>query len=253
MHPALALAAFTLAAPMPTTDAERQQFVAHATHEELTAFVRETPPEALLAMSLRAIKAYDTYTYTMAKQERVRGTLLDTQVIHVTTRESPFAVRLDFISGPAKGRVVIFNRSVREKEFRVAEPGFLSFIGPIWLPINSSLSKSDSNYTIDRAGLGNLVKKLQGEVALAATLGGLTITDEGWNGDGQYCQLYVMPHGGKGFDAPKSRICIDLQLGVPGRVESFTTSGELIGRFVFTDLKASTSSLASLEPSNIGR
>ncbi len=249
-----ALAAFVLAAqPALATEAERKEFVAKATRDELAAFARETPPEALLAMGQRAIKAYGTYTYTMAKQERVRGRLLDTQVIHVTTREVPFAVRLDFVSGPAKGRVVIFNRSVRDREFRVAEPGFLSIAGPIWLPVDSSLSKSDSNYAIDGAGLGNLVKKLQGEVALAATLGGLTITDEGWNGDDQYCQLYVMPRGGKGFDAPKSRICIDLQRGVPGRVESFTTTGELIGRFVFSELQGSVASPTSLEPSSIDR
>ncbi len=245
------LLALIVLSAVPATEAERQQFVARATKDQLTEFVVNTPPEALLAMSQRAINAYGIYTYSMSKQERVGGRLLDTQIIRVITRESPFAVRLEFVAGPSNGRVVIFNRTVRPSEFRVREPGFLSFAGPIWLPVDSLLSKSDSNYAIDGAGLGNLVRKLQREVALAATLGGLTITNEGWNGEGQYCQLYVMPRGGKGFDAPKSRICIDLLLGVPGRVESFTTSGELIGRFVFTDLKASALTPTALDPSRL--
>ena len=204
-----------------------------------------------MAMSLRAVKAFGIYSYTMVKQERVRGTLLDAQVIQVTTREMPFAVRLDFVGGPATGRVVIYNSAVRSSEFRVREPGFLGFAGPIWLPVDSPLSKSDSNYTIDGAGLGKLVKKLQGEVALAGTMGGLTITNEGWNADGQYCQLYVMPRSGKGFDAPTSRICLDLQAGVPARVESFLLTGELVGRFVFSDLKASPLTSTSLDPAGL--
>ena len=237
-----------IVAAAPTTDLERQQFVATATKEQLAEFVQHTPPEHLLAIGERAVKAYGIYTYTMAKQERINGTLLDTQVIRVTTRETPFAVRLEFVAGPARGRVVVYNRAVRAKEFRVREAGFLSIAGPLWLPNDSVFSKSDSNYSIDGAGMGNLLRKLQREVALAGTLGGLVVTDEGWDSEGLYCQLYVMPRGGKGFDAPKSRICIDFKLGVPARVESFGSKGELIGRFVFTDIKASTLTAAALDP-----
>lgn len=245
------LAAVLVVTALPATEAERQRFVAQATKEQLTAFVRDTPPDKLLALSEQAVREYGVYTYMMAKQERVKGKLLDSQLIRVTTREKPFAVRMEYVGGPSHGRVVVFNSSVRAKEFRVREPGFLGFAGPIWLPVDSALAKSDSNYSIDGAGLGNLVRKLQGEVTKAATLGGITVTNEGWNGDGQYCQIYVMPRGGRGFDAPKSRICIDLQLGVPARVESFGTAGDLIGRFVFSDIKPATLSPTSLDPSSL--
>lgn len=225
--------------------------VAAASRDELAAFLRDTPPEVLLAVSERAVSALETYTYTMAKQERVQNTLLEEQVIRVSTKERPFAVRLDYVHGPSTGRIVLYNGSVKSAEFRVREAGFLGLAGPLWLPLDSPLARGDSNHAVNEAGLGSLVRRLKRELDKASRLGGLRVTDEGWNPAGHYCQLYHMPNDGKGFDAARTRLCTDPTLGVPVRVESFDVNGAVTERFVFSDIKRESLSDTLFDPQGV--
>jgi hypothetical protein len=233
----LLLAASPTAGRAPSTEAERAALVLRATRDQLAAFLRDTPPEVLLAVSERAIDALSSYTYVMAKQERVQNTLLEEQVIHVSAKESPFAVRMEFLRGPSSGRVVLYNGSVNPGQFRVREAGFLSFAGPLWIPLDSPFAKLDSNHTANEAGLGSLVRRLRRELARATLQGGVRVTDEGWTASGHYCQLYVMPNGGRGFGSARTRLCTDPSLGIPVRVESYDGAGALTERFVFSEIK----------------
>jgi hypothetical protein len=244
----LLLAASPAVARAPATEAERAALVRRASRDELAAFLRDTPPEVLLAVSERAIDALASYTYVMAKQERVQNRLLDEQVIHVSAKERPFAVRLEFLRGPASGRVVLYNRSVNPGQFRVREAGFLRIAGPLWLPLDSPFAKGDSNHAANDAGLGSLVRRLRRELARATLQGGVRVTDEGWSPAGHYCQLYVMPNGGKGFGSARTRLCTDPALGVPVRVESYDGAGSLTERFVFSDIKRQSLSDAVFDP-----
>jgi hypothetical protein len=189
-----------------------------------------------------------TYSYVMAKRERVRGVLLEEQVIHVLAKEHPFATRLEYEAGPNQGRIVIFNSAASADQFRVHEGGLLSFAGPLWFPVDSVMAKADSNHTIKEAGLGNLVSRLRRELKKATALGGMEVTDEGWNEAGHYCQLHVMPGSGKGFDYAKSRVCMDLSAGIPTKVESYDANGALIERYVFSDLKPARVADTAFDP-----
>jgi hypothetical protein len=249
MLPSLLLPLCLGAALSPlSTDADRREMVARASPEELAAFLRSTPPEVLLGVSERAIGALGTYSYLMSKTERVRGILLPPQVVRVTAREQPFAVRLEFLEGPSAGRLVIFNTAVSEQRFRVHEGGFLAFAGPLWMPVDSLFARGDSNHTIRDAGLGNLVHRLLGEVRKAAALGGSEVKNEGWNGRGQFCQLHVMPNHGAGFDSASSRVCMDLRIGLPVAVESYDAAGTLLEQYAFSEVRAVKVPEASFDP-----
>jgi hypothetical protein len=141
------------------SDAERRTLVAAAPKEQLERIMKDTPQAKLLAMGLRISQGINTYRYRMLKQERVRGELLAEQVIDVYVRETPFAVRLHYVKGPGAGRKVLFNPSVRPDEFRVREAGFLSVAGAIWLNVNSSFAKADSNHTVREVGIGPLLSR----------------------------------------------------------------------------------------------
>lgn len=245
----LVLAASVVASAPPRTEAERQAWVARSSREELAAFLRTTPPDVLLALSERAITTLGTYTYVMAKRERVRGTLLDEQVIRVTAREKPFATRLDYLSGPNHGRIVIYNSAASVDQFRVREGGLLNAAGPLWVPVDSFMAKVDSNHTVKEAGLGNLIARLRREMQRAVPLGALRITNEGWNDAGQFCQLHVMPSGGKGFDYAQTRVCVDLGAGIPARVESYDSEGTLLERYAFSELKGAKVPDSAFDPS----
>lgn len=227
-------------APPPLTElseADRRARVAKMSKDELATFMTTTPSEALVKMGQKAVASLGTYTYTMTKQERVGGKLLDEQQITTTLRESPFAVRLEFVEGPAKGRKVIYNPAVKADEFRVREAGFFSIAGRLWISLDSGLAKKDSNHTVKESGLVNLLRRFERDQAKAKTNGGMTIKHEGWDAKGYYCSLYVMPNKGAGFDSASSRICTDVAAGVPVRVEGFDASGALLERFEFSNVK----------------
>jgi Protein of unknown function (DUF1571) len=163
-------------------------------------------------------------------------------------RESPFAVRLEFVGGPAKGRKIIYNPAVKADEFRIREAGFFSIAGRLWISLSSGLAKKDSNHTVKESGLGFLLKNFERDLARANEKGGITVKHEGWDAKGLHCSLYVMPNKGAGFDSASTRICTDVAAGIPGRVEGFDPSGTLRERFEFSDVKSVTVTAETFDP-----
>lgn len=217
------------------SEAERKQQVAQLTRDELDATIRATTPDILLALSAQTIRSMGPYQYLMVKQERIRGTLQGEQTIRTTIQEEPNAIRLEYLKGPSAGRKLIYNSTVKKKEFRVREPGFLSIIGRLWIPLDSELTKNDSNHTVAEAGLGSLIRRLQQDQARAGTR--LGVEHEGWTSQGHFCSLYVLPDGGKDFGNAKTRVCMDPHAGLPMKIEGFDNRGGLIERYAFSDVK----------------
>jgi hypothetical protein len=222
------------------SDADRRALVAAAPRETLERLMKETPQAKLLGMGQRIIAGINTYKYRMVKQERVRGELLPEQVVDVYVRESPFSVRLHYVKGPGAGRKVVFNPAVRAGEFRVREAGFLSIAGAIWLNIDSSFAKADSNHNVREAGIGPLVGRLIRDTERAKPLGGFPLVPEGWNDKGEFCGSYLSPPATPPFDYAKTRICTDLKTGVPMKVEGYGLKGELLEKWHFSDFTPDT-------------
>lgn len=227
------------------TEAERKQRVAKLSKTELEADLRVTPPEVLLALSAQAVKALGTYQYLMVKQERIRGKLHAEQTIRTSIQEDPNAIRLDYLKGPSAGRSLIFNSTIRTKEFCVREAGFLSVVGRLWIALDSDLTKSDSNHTVAEAGLGALVRRLQTDQKRAGD--SLAVKHEGWTG-AHFCSVYTLPVREGSLDNASTRVCIDPALGVPMKIEGFDTKGDLIERYVFSELKALTPDAKTFDP-----
>jgi hypothetical protein len=250
----LGLLAFALAgSPLSgaLSDAERKAAIAKSTPEELEQAMKETPVPMLLEMGTRAVDALGTYSYRMKKSERINGAMHEEQEIVTTIREKPFAARLEFINGPGKGRRVLFNSEIRKRDFRVKEPGFLKIFGGLWIDVDSSLAKKDSNHTILEAGLGNLLRRFKRDHDRAVPLGGFAVKHEGWNAKGSFCSIWVSPNKGVGFDSASTRICTDLKTGLPSKVESYDVKGTLIETYEFYDAKKVTLSDAFLKPEGL--
>ncbi|MCA2981229.1 MAG: DUF1571 domain-containing protein [Myxococcaceae bacterium] len=221
-------------------EGERRALVASTPRDQLERLMKETPQAKLLAMGQRIILGVNTYRYRMLKQERVRGELLPEQLIDVYVREAPFSVRLHYVKGPGAGRKVLFNPSVRADEFRVREAGLLSIAGAIWLSVDSSFAKADSNHTVREAGIGPLVGRLIRDTERARPLGGFSLVPEGWNAQGEYCGAYLSPPAAPPFDYAKTRICTDLKSGVLMKVEGYGLKGELLEKWHFADFTPDT-------------
>lgn len=200
--------------------------------------MRETPPAELIGMGREAVTALGPYRYRMAKQERVKGELLPVQDIDMFVQEKPFAVRLHYVGGPAKGRKVLYNSAERADDFRVREAGVLGVFGAVWIGVDSGMAKKDSNHTVKEAGMGPLLDRFMSDLRKAEAAGGMKVVHEGWNGRGKWCTVYVAPNGGKGFDAAKSRICTDVDTRLPAKVEAYDADGTLKEQYEFTNVQS---------------
>lgn len=198
----------------------------------------ETPPAELIGMGRESVKALGPYRYRMAKQERIKGELLPVQDIDMYVQEDPFAVRLHYVGGPSKGRKVLYNPKDRTDDFRVREAGFLGVFGAVWVSIDSGLAKKDSNHTVKEAGMGPLLERFEADLKKAQGMGGMKVTQEGWDKLGHWCTMYVAPDGGKGFASAKSRICTDVDSRLPAKVESFDVAGVVTERYEFSDIRS---------------
>lgn len=204
---------------------------------EQRAVLESTPPEAKLQVSREIVERLGTYRYRMKKQERVKGELKPVEETVVSVRETPFAVRMEWVGDRAKGRRALYNPALRKTEFRVKEGGLLSIAGGLWLSLDGSLAKKETNHAINEAGLGNLVKRLERDLGRARAEGGLAVKHEGPDARGHFCALYTLPNRGQGFSAPFTRICEDVKAGVPGRVESFDLSMQLLERYEVSEVE----------------
>ncbi len=244
-----ALAGSPLSASL--TDSERRAAVAKATPEELEQALKETPVPKLIEMGQKAVTALGTYSFRMVKRERIKGELHEEQEIVATIREAPFAARLEFVKGPSKGRRILYNPAIRKRDFRVREPGLLSIVGGIWIDVDSSLAKKDSNHTVLEAGLGNLLRRFMRDHERALPMGGFAVKHQGWNANGNFCSIWISPNNGVGFDSAMTRICTDLKSGLPAIVEGFDAKGTMIETYAFFDPKKVTLGDLFLKPEGL--
>ncbi len=194
-------------------------------------------PQALIADGQKAVDALGTYSFRMIKRERVRDELHAPQEILATVREAPFAVRLEFVKGPARGRRVLYNSVIRAHQFRVREAGVFSVFGAIWIDVDTSLAKKHSKHTVLEAGLGNLMRRLEREQARAVLLGGFAVKKEGLNARGSSCEVWTSPNPGKGLDTASTRLCVDPKTALPSSIEAYDLKGTLLETYEFFDVK----------------
>jgi hypothetical protein len=219
------------------SETERREAVLNANADELAEAMRQAPPKTLIALGQHAVSALGVYSYRMAKTERIKGKLPDEQSVDMFVKEKPFAVRLEFVKGPSSGRKVLYNEKSRAKEFRVREAGILSVLGALWIDVDSSMAKSDSNHSVKEAGMGRLLTRFESDLTRAEPQGGFKIVHEGWSGEKTWCALYFPPNGGRDFSGFKTRVCSDLVAGLPVLVETYDAKENLIERYRFSDVK----------------
>ena len=218
--------------PLEQRRAEIQQL----SRERLVELFATSPVEVLLDAGKAAASQMGTYEARVVKRERVSGKLLKPQTIHLTVRQSPRAVRLEILDGPAMGRRVVYDSQVKKNELRVREAGVLGLAGPMWIDIHSDLTRSDTNHPISDFAFTSIIGVLEDSFQKGQALGGYTRKDEGFDAAGRYCITFTAPAGGKHLYAARARICMDPVLALPVIMEIDDAQGPL-ERFDFRDVK----------------
>lgn len=220
---------------LPASVAERKAMLVGRPRAELAALVRAVPDTRLLELGRGAVRELGIYSARMQKQERVGGKLLPPQVMAITVREKPYAVRMEVIDGPKKGRRILYNEELRKGEFRVREAGLLG-ITALWLDLDSKLAKRDTNHPVTALGFGSILRHLEDDLRRGAPLGGHARRDEGFDARGRWCLVFTAPAAAKNLYAQRTRMCLDLALGLPVELEVHDGQG-LLEKAAFADVR----------------
>lgn len=206
--------------------AERRATLARS-RDSVEAALKAAPAEAILELMEKSDEQLGTYRAKLEKRERIDGEMSDLQTLKLTIHEKPHAIRAEFVAGPSSGRKAVYDASVRQGEVRVKEAGLLGLAGAVWLSVDNSLTRRDTNHPITDLGFGPLIALLRADFHRAAPFGGFARHDEGFDAQGRFCTRYTAPEKATGLYARSARICVDPVLMLPTRVEVEDAKGPL--------------------------
>jgi hypothetical protein len=220
LSPGEALAARARAMP----EHERIQVLATLPSSERTRFFEALSMDDLVALGRKGLARLGVYQARVTRVERVGNRLHGPDQVEVTVRESPRAVRLDFVAGPHKGRRALYDVRTRPREMLARESGALGLFS-MWLSIDGSLAHRDTRHDITEVGFGAMIEAMHDEQVKASAQGGYTRTDEGFDPRGLYCILLTAQSDARGLYARKLRYCVEGAQLLPMRIEVFDDHG----------------------------
>ncbi|MFL5321289.1 MAG: DUF1571 domain-containing protein [Myxococcaceae bacterium] len=226
-------------APMGEMNPDQlRSWLKSAPKEEIEALLRASTPDQLIAQGQKSVAKLGTYSSTLIKRERIKGELLDDQTIKVLIREDPFGARMDYTDGPGKGRRAAYDSSANAKELRVKEAGLFGIVGGVWVDINSSLTRAESNHPITDLGLSSLLRLMKRDVDAAKAQGAtMQQSEQGFDAQNNWCVTFSPSAGAKNLYASKTRVCMDGEQMLPVIVEVHDKQG-LLETYRWKNVKA---------------
>src|SRR5579884_791110 len=162
-----------------------------ATMEKLAA----TDPLAFLENCVRRYEQeVKGYSATLAKHERIGGTLYPPEVLEVRFREQPFSVWLHWLKGERRAKKALYVAGANDNKIIVLPAGLagtLLFGKTIRLDVNSATARASGRYTLDQFGIQK----------------GTLRTLAGWQAAQKHGALHVEYLGQKKIEAVGGRRC----------------------------------------------
>jgi hypothetical protein len=107
------------------------------------------------------LEALNTYQVKITRTERIGDRLQPEEEILLSVRRDPKAVRLEWISGPNKGREVIYSTALDQRMLFVHTPSSVIPIPTMRIPVDSPLVTRNSRHSITEAGFDSVVNSLR--------------------------------------------------------------------------------------------
>ena len=122
---------------------------------------RKSDWKAILSRAEAKLDALQTYQMRVSRLERVNGQLQPEEEILLSIRREPKAVRLEWASGPSKGREVIYSSALDPRMIFVHMPTTAIPLPVMKIPVDSPLVMRNSRHAITEAGLDTIVENLR--------------------------------------------------------------------------------------------
>lgn len=195
----------------------------------------------LLFMGMEAAYARVTdYTAHFIRQERVAGILRPREGA-LLKFQHPGRIYLRWISGPPKGREILFVKGRDDDRVLVHEPGLLSRFFTAALAPDSPRVLRESRHPVTDVGLGRLIELLVENAKRALERGELTLRDRGVAEESgrRVSRLEaVLPRDrSRGYYCYRAVVSIDPEWGLPLTATIFDWDNRMVADYRYRDLR----------------
>lgn len=188
--------------------------------------LKDVGDEELLRREQAAAAALGTYRLRFSKNERKGDRMTGTQVMELLIRQTPtFAVVAEVKSGPNTGRRFLYNAALKKDELLVQESGILGVVGGVWLNIDNSLTRTDTNHPVTNLGLAPILRHIGNDHDKGKAFGGHSRVDEGFDKGGNWCMRWTAPKGAKGLYCDVSLFCVNPTTFLMAKAQIFDQKG----------------------------
>jgi hypothetical protein len=197
---------------------------------------------SIVAEARAKLESMSTYQVHLNRQENVGGQIQPAEDVLLSIRREPKAVRLEWPTGPSKGREVIYSSSDPRGLLHVHMGNPL--VPAVSMRPDSPLVMRSSRHPITEAGFAMIIENL--EKGLAGVTPGAKIAYHGIETPpavGRACHQIVRTTPGGDL----WMVFIDTETKLPAMVAETTATGEILERYVFRDVVANVPSLASAD------
>jgi len=182
----------------------------------------------------------------ISRQERVQGQLQAEEEILLSIRSDPKAVRLEWSSGPNKGREVIYSSTLDPRMIFVHQPSTAIVLPSMKIPVDSPLVTRNSRHSITEAGFDTILENMRGPKGAADQ-------NQPERGD----LAYVGVETPAGLEMPCHHfvrrsvagetwnVYLDSRSMLPRLVVAKDAKGDLIERYVYREVRENPPDLAS--------
>lgn len=236
--------AVTLAPPVSTPLAS-----ATARQDQPTA---QTPVDGkgVVAKAKAKLGTLSSYQVHINRQERVGDVLQPAEDVLLSIRREPKAIRLEWPSGAHKGREVIFSSNDPSGMMYVHTANSLIPVPTLSLSPNNPLVMRNSRHPITEAGFDTILLQIERDMASADPA-----SRNAYEGI-ETPALVGRPCYKLTRETPKGErwvVFVDVETCFPTVVEASAKSGDLLERYIFSDIIPNPTELASNDAFDPGR
>lgn len=181
-----------------------------------------------------------SYTARFIREERV-GDVLRPREEALLKFQRPGRLYLRWISGPPRGREILFVEGRDDDRILVHEPEGLARVFTIVMAPGSPRVLRESRHPITDVGLGRLIELIAGNARRALNRGELTVVDRGTSNESERrerrLELVLPRDPGKGYYCYRALVTVDDASGLPVETTIFDWDDRLVASYAYRDLR----------------
>lgn len=223
--------------------------------EQVLATFDAMRPEALLQWARAEVNRYPEYEYWMTRQERLNGQWQDVPArMQVRYRHLPRQLYAKWLpNGVQAGQEILYDETKRKDEMYGHLGGMLGFTS-IWLALDGSLARAQSNHTVRDLGLQFVVSTLERD---ARTLRAAGLSEKYTRaeivreqGTRMVALTWDLPEGAPKYYAKKVQLMFDLKNPFPRVETAWDADGFMVEKIVFEKAVKKNFDASAFDPAN---